>query len=215
MRRIAILNKKTAHRAQKLGSFGEALAARILQSAGFRNLRNLNEARENFPFGDIYAERGEHKYVISVKIRNRYEARTGRLNARYKLGKYCYELAARAQAELSATPAFLAISLASDSYSAYFAPLSVLDGSRGITMTDAGLLRYECLADDTPHGIDASAFKNTYSETPFSSSTNDDLTKRCSQPLPGAGNSTWQLQGSKSQHSSPPKRWLSLFSLGP
>lgn len=176
MRRIAILNQATALRAQKLGGVGEALAIRILHSADFANIRNLNQVRTNFPFGDIFAERGEQKYVISVKIRNRYEARTGRLNTRYKLGKQCYELAARAQVEFSATPAFLAISLISDSYSAYFAPLSILDGSSGIAMTPTGVLRYECLAEDALHGIDASHLKNTYSEKPITNSTNDNHT---------------------------------------
>src|SRR5712692_7926766 len=156
MRRIAVLNQATARRAQTLGSVGETLAERILRSAGFTNIRNLNELRRNFPFGDIYAERDAKRYIISVKIRNRYEAHTGRLNARYKLGKYCYELAARAQAELSAIPAFLAISLLSESYSAYFAPLSVLAGGRGIFMIPAWLHHYEYLAENALHGINVS-----------------------------------------------------------
>lgn len=164
MRRIAILNQATAARAQKLGGVGEQLAMQLLRSASFTNIRNLNQVRMNFPFGDIFAERGAQRYVISVKIRNRYEARTGRLNARYKLGKRSYALAARAQVELSATPAFLAISLLSDSCSAYFAPLSVLGGSCGIAMTPKAVLRYECLAKDEIHGIDASRLKNIYSE---------------------------------------------------
>lgn len=168
-----ILNKEVALRFQKLGSFGEELAGRILQNAGFTKIQNLNEIRKNFPFADIYAERGSQKYVISVKIRNRYQARTNRLNPRYNLGKHCDELAARAKAERSATPAFLAISLHSDFYSAYFAPLSVLAGSHAIRMTPAGLSRYECLAEDELHGIDASPFKNTYSEAPITNSTND------------------------------------------
>ena len=173
MRRIAILSQATALRARKLGSFGEALAGRILQNAGFTNIRNLNQIRQNFPFADIYAERNSQKYVISVKIRNRYQARTDRLNPRYNLGKHCYKLAARAEAELFATPAFLAISLHSDFYSAYFAPLTSLAGSRGIRMTPTGLSRYECLAEDALHGTDASPFKNTYSEAPNTNSTND------------------------------------------
>ena len=173
MRRIAILSQATALRARKLGSFGEALAGRILQNAGFTNIRNLNQIRQNFPFADIYAERGKQKYLISVKIRNRYQARTDKLNPRYNLGKHCYELATRAGAELSATPAFLAISLHSDFYSAYFAPLTALAGSRGIRMTPTSLSRYECLAEDALHGIDASPFKNTYLEASIPNATND------------------------------------------
>lgn len=173
MRRIVILSQATALRAQKLGNFGEALACQILQNAGFTNIRNLNQSKRNFPFADIFAQRSTQKYVISVKIRNRYQARTEKLNSRYNLGKHCNMLAARAEAELSATPAFLAISLHSDSYSAYFAPLSVLGGSRGIRMTPTGLSRYECFAKDALHGTDASPFKNTYSEAPNTNFTND------------------------------------------
>ena len=173
MRRNVLLNRETARRVHKLGSFGETLAGRILQMAGFTNIRNLNQIRQNFPFADVYAERGREKYVISVKIRNRYQARTNKLNPRYNLGKHCYELAARAEAELSATPAFLAISLHLDFYSAYFAPLTTLAGSRGIRMTPEGLIRYECLAKDAPHGIDASPFKNSYSDAPGHNLTNN------------------------------------------
>jgi len=162
MSRISVLDRTTAHRASLLGSFGESLAENVLRAAGFTNIQNLNRLKMNFPFGDVCAERNAEKFVISVKIRNRYEAHTGKLNARYKLGRKCYELAARAQAELSATPAFLAISLSSDLYSAYFAPLTVLAGSRGIPMTSVWLSRYECLANEARHGVNTSHLKNTY-----------------------------------------------------
>src|SRR5437899_8939430 len=139
MHRISVFDQATARRAQELGGFGEALAKRILQRAAFTNVRNLNQLRPNFPFGDIYAVRHAKKYVISVKIRNRYEAKTGKLNARYKLGRHCYELARRAQIELSAVPAFLAISLVPDSYSAYFAPLSVLADRKSTRLNSSHL----------------------------------------------------------------------------
>ncbi len=164
MLRIAILNQATARRAKKLGEIGEALAEQILQNAGFTKIQNLNRIRKNFPFGDLYAERNSQKYVISVKSRNRFEARTCKLNSRYKLGKHCYKHAANAQAEFSAVPAFLAIPLFSKFYSAYFAPLSVLRGSRGIGMTPKELLRYECFAVDALHGFDVAELKNTYLE---------------------------------------------------
>src|SRR5437899_2098987 len=173
MHRISVFDQATARRAQELGGFGEALAKRILQRAAFTNVRNLNQLRPNFPFGDIYAVRHAKKYVISVKIRNRYEAKTGKLNARYKLGRHCYELARRAQIELSAVPAFLAISLVPDSYSAYFAPLSVLAGGRGIPMGPAWLPRYECLASNAPHGTDVSHLKNTYLQRIDANSSHD------------------------------------------
>src|SRR5258706_14576769 len=117
MSKISVLDRTTARRAFLLGSFGESLAENVLRAAGFNNIQNLNRLKMNFPFGDVCAERNTEKFVISVKIRNRYEAHTGKLNSRYKLASKCYELAAHAQAELSATPAFLAISLSYDLYS--------------------------------------------------------------------------------------------------
>jgi len=118
----------------------------------------------NFPFADFYAERKNEKYVISVKIRNKYEANTGKLNARYNLGhRNCYELAAKAEIALSAQAAFLAISLTQDSYSAYFALLVTLNKSLGIPMTNSWLARYECLVENMANNIDVSHLKNTYS----------------------------------------------------
>ena len=45
-----------------------------------------------------------------------------------------------------------------------FSPLAVLAGSRGVSMTPSGLLRYECLAENARHGFDASNLRNTYAE---------------------------------------------------
>lgn len=162
----SILNERTAQRAHQLGVLGESLAEKILRAAGFAKIKNLNQLNPNFPFGDVYAERNNLKFVISVKIRNRYEANTGRPNSRYNLGRRCNELAAKAQAELSATPAVLAISLLADVYSAYFAPLAILEGRHGIPMTSPWLRQYECLAKDSLHGLDVSHLKNTYSTRP-------------------------------------------------
>ncbi len=162
----SILNERTAQRAHQLGVLGESLAENILRAAGFAKIKNLNQLNPNFPFGDVYAERNNQKFVISVKIRNRYQANTDRLNSRYNLGRRCNELAAKAQAELSATPAVLAISLLADVYSAYFAPLAILEGRHGIPMTSPWLRQYECLAKDSLHGLDVSHLKNTYSTRP-------------------------------------------------
>lgn len=151
-------------RAQQLGSFGEKLAETILLTSGFINIKNLNQSHQtNFPFGDLYAERKNENFVISVKIRNKHEANTGKLNSRYNLGRRCNELAESAQIQLSAIPAFLAISLLPNSYSAYFAPLSILDGGRGIPMTPSAVARYKCLANNVLHNTDISHLKNIYS----------------------------------------------------
>jgi hypothetical protein len=164
MGRISILNTLTARRARSLGELGESLAESILVQAGFIKVRNLNHSKMNFPFADFYAERKNEKYVISVKIRNKYEANTGKLNARYNLGhRNYYELAAKAEIEMSAHAAFLAISLTQNSCSAYFAPLVILNKNLGIPMTNSWLDRYECLVENVAHGVDVSHLKNTYS----------------------------------------------------
>lgn len=75
------LNHHTALRAKSLGALGELLAIKALVDNGFNNIRNLNDQKKNYPYADLYAERGKEKYVISIKARNRYE-RSGRLNSR-------------------------------------------------------------------------------------------------------------------------------------
>ena len=156
------LDASTARRARGLGDIGEQLAATLLARAGFTNVRNLNHAAVNFPYGDFCAERSGERYVISVKMRNRYEARTGRLNSRYKLGARCYELALRAEQQLNAKAAWLAIALEPTVFSAYFGRLEQLRGSRGIAMTPLAVEGYECLANSEAHVLDYAALKNTY-----------------------------------------------------
>jgi hypothetical protein len=84
MLRISVLNKQTALRAKELGALGEALAQRYLERAGFTGLLDLNTLRKNFPFADVVASRGRATYAISVKTRNKYEARTDPLTPRLR-----------------------------------------------------------------------------------------------------------------------------------
>lgn len=151
MKRTAILNQATADRCKKLGDIGEELTPRLLKANGFTNIENLNQTQKNFPFADFSAEKDGRKYVISVKIRNKYEFRTKRLNGRYKLGPKCHEHATNAERLLSAKAAWLTISLDKRTYSAYFGLLSSLNGSRGVSMSDKAVLKYDCLAKDAPH----------------------------------------------------------------
>lgn len=162
MLRISVLNKQTALRAKELGALGETLAQRYLERAGFTGLLDLNTLRKNFPFADVVASRGGTTYAISVKTRNKYEARTGNLNARYKLGKKCEEMAAHAAKHTNAVPAWLAIQVDGDRASVYFGTLEILKGSKGITMTPDMLDHYECLAKDELHGCQIAHLKNTY-----------------------------------------------------
>ena len=165
MKRVAVLNSTTAQRAKRLGDIGESLAEALLEQHGFINIRNLNSIRMNFPFADFFAERGGTCYVISVKIRNKYEfSLTGlqRLNRRYKLGSKSQQNAARAAAHFVAVPAWLAIALDTYSYSAYFGLLSDLNGSLGVNMSPAAVLSYECLANDIPHTFPHASIANVY-----------------------------------------------------
>jgi hypothetical protein len=105
MLRRVLLNAATARRARGLGGAGERLAETLLARAGFTAVPNLNREAMNFPYADFYAERNGERFVISVKMRNKFEARTGRLNSRYKLGRRCYKLAQRAEKRLDARAA--------------------------------------------------------------------------------------------------------------
>jgi hypothetical protein len=161
----AVRSKSTGLRSRRLGDIGEFLAERILEASHFTNITNLNRRSCNFPYADYYAERNGSKYVISVKIRNKYEFAVGkarRLNSRYKLGSNCYHLAPNAEREFGAKAAWLTISLDECTYSAFFGLLSALNGSTGISMTAKATSTYECLAENERHGLDYPDLKNEY-----------------------------------------------------
>ncbi len=165
MKRIAVLDSTTARRAKRLGDIGEALAEALLRQHGFVNIRNLNHVRRNFPFADFFAERAGTRYVMSVKIRNKYEfsrADPLRLNRRYKLGSRSPQHAADAAAHFNAVPAWLAIALDTHSYCAYFGLLSDLNGSLGIDMSPTAVASYECLAHEQPHAFPHASLLNAY-----------------------------------------------------
>jgi Holliday junction resolvase len=57
-----------------LGNWGEDKASKLLNGAGFYSVRNLNSAKANHPFADIFAERGGRRFIIGVKTRNKQTA---------------------------------------------------------------------------------------------------------------------------------------------
>jgi len=165
MKRTAKLDKVTAHRFKKLGNIGEELTEHLLKVNGFDNVQDLNLLKSNFPFADFYAEKDGVRYIISVKIRNKYEFTrdgTKRLNSRYKLGSKCYEHAEVAEVQFNAKAAWLTISLDSKTFSAYFGLLSSLNGSRGVNMSEKAVVSYQCLAKDAPHQFNYAELKNVY-----------------------------------------------------
>src|ERR1700730_5589494 len=79
--------KLTEHERRKaLGIWGERKALTLLRNANFANVRDLNAATLNHPFGDISAERGGIRYMIGVKTRNKFTAK-GPLNPTYNIRK--------------------------------------------------------------------------------------------------------------------------------
>ncbi len=165
MRRIAKLDRQTARRVRALGDIGERLARRILKRAGFMRVANLNRRKAHSPYADLLAEKGRLRYVVSVKIRNKYEYThdgSRRLNARYKLGARCHEHAATAEREWRANAAWLAICLEPKTYDAYFGLLAELDGGLGIRMSARAVASYRCLARAVRHGFDHAKLQNTY-----------------------------------------------------
>jgi len=160
MRQIK-LNQNTALRAKSLGALGELLAIKALVDNGFNKIRNLNDQKRNYPYADLYAERGSEKYVISVKARNTYQ-RNGKLNSRYKLGNDCEMKAQNAEVHFNAKAAWMAISIFDDIYSVYFGTLECLEMKTGIPMTSSHLPRYECFVKEKQHGLDFRPYKNTY-----------------------------------------------------
>lgn len=171
-------NQHTALRAKSLGALGELLALKALVDNGFNNIRNLNDNKRNFPYADLYAERGDEKYVISVKARNRYE-RNGRLNSRYNLGNNSEIKARKAELQFNAKAAWLAISIFDDIYSIYFGTLESLRTKTGIPIGDTYFQRYECLVKEKQHGLDFRPYKNIYEEGGEQTGQPDGGEQRC------------------------------------
>jgi len=159
------MTKINSKRCKDIGDTGEGLAFEIFEKNNFKNIKNLNEIKSNFPFADIYAERDNKKYIVSVKSRNKFEL-NGNLNSRYKLDKNCNMQAVILSKQFKAIPAFLAIQMDNDNgtYSAYFGELHILNGNKAILMGDKYLSRYECLAKDTKSDFDCRNLKNVYNE---------------------------------------------------
>jgi len=62
---------RESERRKALGDWGEAKALELMKRAGsgFANARDVNAQTHNHPFGDIYAERGNARFLIGVKTR--------------------------------------------------------------------------------------------------------------------------------------------------
>jgi hypothetical protein len=158
---MSIESIKKAKKLKALGELGELIGIKALVDAGFSRVTNLNDKKMNFPFADIYAEKGTKKFVISIKARNKIQL-NGKLNSNYKLGERAYEKASKTSKEYSdAIPAWLAIPFTEHKYSVYFGTLNELDNSPSISVTKC--LKGElgkCLVSDKTHYFDWDFFTN-------------------------------------------------------
>ena len=156
-----IHDRENWRRTKRLGDFGEQLAIKLLTGAGFTAILNLNKKQPNYPFADLYGERGGERFVISVKTRFKYE-RLGGLNPRYNLGHDWRRKAHLAERDEDAIAAWLTIPADKDTYSAYFGLVALVEESNGIPMVPEALDYYECLAVNKPHGLDWEQYSPKY-----------------------------------------------------
>lgn len=152
--------KKEAARKKSLGELGELFAIKTLVDSEFDKIRNLNDLHMNEAFADIYCEKGNKRYVISVKARNKYTI-DGKLNSRYNLGENAYEKAAKTAEKYAAEPYWMAISFDTHTYSVYMGSLKCLDGAKGIPINkcEKGEIG-EILVHDKRHYFDFDFYKN-------------------------------------------------------
>ncbi len=68
-----------------LGRIGEELAPRLLERAGFTDIRDLNTERRNHEDADLLALRDGLHFLVSVKARNKWTKDGTKVNPRYKL----------------------------------------------------------------------------------------------------------------------------------
>jgi hypothetical protein len=148
----AVVREQTRSRVQRLralGDWGEQKAVKLLERAGFTDIRELNVEFRNHPFGDICATRCGKRYLIGVKTRNQYQV-SGLLNPTYnvrKRGANVDAIAQRHRADL----AWVAISVVPETqtFSAYFGTILQIQrrGERlSIPMQPERTAEYECLS---------------------------------------------------------------------
>ena len=152
--------QKEALGKKSLGELGELVAIKALVDHRYSNIRNLNDDRRNFPYADLYAEKGKKRIVISVKARNKYQV-NGYLNGRYKLGQKAHIHAEEAEREFKAKAYWMAIPFDDSTYSIYLGTLEELGGNLGIPIKKCidGLVG-KCLVDECRHFFDFEYFTN-------------------------------------------------------
>lgn len=152
--------QKEAARKKSLGELGELFAIKALVDAEYDKIRNLNDTHMNEAFADIYCEKGEKRFVVSVKARNKYQ-KDGKLNSRYNLGTNAYEKAKTVSEKYHAEPYWMAIQFDEHEYSVYFGSLDSLNGANAIPVgkCETGECG-EALVKNKRHYFDFDYYKN-------------------------------------------------------
>jgi hypothetical protein len=156
--------KKEALRKKSLGELGELFAIKALVDCSFERVVNLNDRKMNYPFADLYAEKENKKYIISIKARNKYQ-KNNTLNSRYNLGGNAYKHAEVAEQEFGAEAHWMAVQFDELTYSIYFGSLRELNQSNGIPVRECekGTVG-TCLVKDKRHFFDFGFFGNMRNE---------------------------------------------------
>ena len=152
--------KKEAARKKSLGELGELFAIKALVDNEYDKIRNLNDTHMNEAFADIYCEKDNKKYVISVKSRNKYQ-KNGALNSSYNLGTDASKKASYAAKKYNAEPYWMAIQFDVNEYSIYFGPLKSLNRANAIPINKCSNGEIgEILVNKKKHYFDFDFFKN-------------------------------------------------------
>ena len=154
------IEQKEALRKKSLGELGELFGIKALVDNSFEKVVNLNDRKLNYPFADLYAEKDNKKFIISIKARNKFQ-KNHTLNAHYNLGGNAYQKAKSAELEYEAEAHWMAIQFDAQTYSVYFGSLAELNQSNAIPIKECengGV--GTCLVKDKRHYFDFSFFEN-------------------------------------------------------
>jgi len=152
--------KKEALRKRSLGELGELFGIKALVDSCFEKVVNLNDRKMNYPYADLYAEKHNKKFIVSIKARNKFQ-KNHTLNAHYNLGNNAYVKAKSAEAEYGAEAHWMAIQFDAQTYSVYFGSLTELNQRKAIPIRECehGKIGI-CLVKDKRHYFDFSFFEN-------------------------------------------------------
>ena len=154
------IEQKEALRKKSLGELGELFGIKALVDNSFEKVVNLNDRKLNYPFADLYAEKDNKKFIISIKARNKLQ-KNHTLNAHYNLGGNAYQKAKSAELEYEAEAHWMAIQFDAQTYSVYFGSLAELNQRNAIPIKECenGSVG-TCLVKDKRHYFDFSFFEN-------------------------------------------------------